>query len=294
MASGITIYIVGSMASGKTTLINAIMGNKLLPYASNASISIEYSDIDNFRGVAYGQDAKEIKKGDNISRHTLREWVQDNRLSSITVTGRIPFISPLNMNIRIVEVSSALWTEHRFDIIENTLGERAFIIFVYPVDRLMNTCELGLIKTIAQIGNNRVYKGLFFVVNRMDVLNPKEDDINKVLCNYKDFLSNCGIKIPAIFPISAQAALEARTKPKVQLVLPVYRQFIKHYPSTHYDAYYQFSHLPNLIRIETEHYLKEAENNQNREDGECTAIEIHSGIMSLEKAISLSLNKIHY
>lgn len=42
-----------------------------------------------------------------------------------------------------------------------------------------------------------------------------------------------------------------------------HRQYIKHFPSTHYD----YTHLPDYIRLEIEYDLIMAKNNPNKKEG---------------------------
>ena len=61
-----TIYVVGMMATGKSTLINAMLGKKLMPYdyASHSLICIEHANNNELQGVAYDMSKHEIMKDD--------------------------------------------------------------------------------------------------------------------------------------------------------------------------------------------------------------------------------------
>lgn len=48
MANGSTIYIIGGLASGKSTLIDAMIGKRLMPYSLEKPMFIEFVDINNF------------------------------------------------------------------------------------------------------------------------------------------------------------------------------------------------------------------------------------------------------
>lgn len=288
MANNSHIYIIGGPASGKSTLINAMIGKRLMPYSLEKPMFIEFVDIDNFKGFAYGHDAEEIMRNDNSTQQALSEWNHDYRVSSIAVMGRIPFVRSLNMNVGIVRVpcvSKSLWH------LISTIGELDIVVFVlssFYYDKQL------LDKIILCIGRyNHGFERLFFVANKMDFLNPEEEDANQILSYFKSDISNNGILDPTIFPLSAWAALEARTRPVTKYSLSVFRQYIKHFPSTHFDSYYNFSKLPDYIRMEIEYELIMSRNNMNKKEGEYSLIEIHSGIVSLEKAIMLRLNKMY-
>lgn len=289
-----TIYVVGGMATGKSTLIDALIGKKLMPYnhTSHSLICIEYANINNFQGVAYDEDEREIMKDDNLTRHTLQEWNDDERISFINVKGRIPFLNTLGVKVRIVEVT-ILNNKDYLEFLRNIICERSLVVNIACADRFLSNDEWEHIQHICDMTKCDVqfHDRFFFAINQMDVFNPEEESIEDALVKIKANLENRGIFNPNLFPVSAQAALEARTKPTIEQVLPVYKQYIKHFPSTHFDAYYQFSHLPNLAQIETEKLLTEAYNDTEKERGKYTTIEIHSGIVSIEKAITLYINK---
>ena len=296
------INVVATMSSGKSTLINALLDKKLMPVAAEATtatiVNITDTDIDGYKGVAYDCDNKIVAKEDDLTYSIMKEWNENDQISSIDIEGRIPCVNSVGMKLVLVDTpgpNNSADERHKAMTYEMLAdSDKSLVLFVMRADSLAVDDEkvfLDYVCDSMRKGGKQSRDRYIFAINKMDVFNPEEESVEGALVKIKGNLEKRGIFNPNIFPVSAQAALEARTKPKVQLVLPVYRQFIKHYPSTHYDAYYQFSHLPNLIRIETEHYLKEAENNQNREDGEYTAIEIHSGIVSIEKAIELYINK---
>ena len=296
------INVVATMSSGKSTLINALLDHKLMPVAAEATtatiVNITDTDIDGYKGVAYDYDNKIVAKEEDLTYSIMKEWNMNEQISSIDIEGRIPCVNSVGMKLVLVDTpgpNNSADKRHKAMTYEMLAdSDKSLVLFVMRADSLAVDDEkvfLDYVCDSMRKGGKQSRDRYIFAINKMDVFNPEEESVEGALVKIKDNLEKRGIFSPNIFPVSAQAALEARTKPIVQLVLPVYRQFVKHYPSTHYDAYYHFSHLPNLIRIETEQYLKEADKNQNREDGEYTAIEIHSGIVSIEKAIELYINK---
>lgn len=58
---------------------------------------------------------------------------------------------------------------------------------------------------------------------------------------------------------------------------------LEKYDSFHFESYYHYSHLPHVVRLKFEDDLKVADDD--------TKIEIHSGIVSIEKAIGQYINK---
>lgn len=296
------INVVATMSSGKSTLINALLDHKLMPVAAEATtatiVTIIDTDIDGYRGVAYDNEGKVVAKENSLTYSVMKEWNANDNISSIDIEGRIPCVNSVGMKLVLVDTpgpNNSADKRHKAMTYEMLAdSEKSLVLFVMRADSLAVDDEkvfLDYVCDSMKKGGKQSRDRFIFAINKMDVFNPEEESVEDALEKIKDNLEKRGIFHPNIFPVSAQAALEARTKPAVQLVLPVYSQFVKHYPSTHYDAYYRFSHLPNLVRIETEKFLEEAANDPDKTEGEYTNIEIHSGIVSIEKAIELYINK---
>lgn len=296
------INVVATMSSGKSTLINALLDHKLMPMAAEATtatiVTVTDTDIDGYRGVAYDNTGKEYAKDDHLTYHKMKEWNADENISTIDIEGRIPCVNSVGMKLVLVDTpgpNNSADERHKamtYEMLEDS--DKSLVLFVMRADSLAVDDEkvfLDYVCDSMKKGGKQSRDRYIFAINKMDVFNPEEESVEAALVKIRENLEKRGIYHPNIFPVSAQAALEARTKPMVQLVLPVYSQFVKHYPSTHYDAYYQFSHLPNLVRTETDRYLNEAANNPDKTEVEYTNIEIHSGIVSIEKAIELYINK---
>lgn len=284
-----TIFVLGCMARGKSTLVNALMRKRLLPFAEEYTITIINADTENYVGIAYDNEDKEIFIEDNLTRHTLEDWKKNDRIVSVCIYGRIPLFASIKQKSLSIVIPSYKERTVIYDMLADS--EKSLVLFVMGADCLGAVDEMVLLNNVCNMGGKQSRDRYIFAINKMDVFTPEEESVEEALVKIKNKLENRGIFNPNIFPVSAQAALEARTKPTIQLVLSVYTQFVKHYPSTHYDAYYQFSHLPNLVRIDIDKYLNEAANNSDKTAGEYTNVEIHSGIVSIEKAIELHINK---
>lgn len=296
------INVVATMSSGKSTLINALLDKKLMPVAAEATtatiVNIIDTDIDGYRGVAYDAEYKVVEKDSDLNYAKMKVWNSNEKISTIDIEGRIPCVNSVGMKLVLIDTpgpNNSADKRHKaltYEMLEDS--DKSLVLFVMRADSLEVDDEkvfLDYVCDCMKKGGKQSRDRYIFVVNKMDVFNPEEESVEGALVKIKNRLEKKGIFNPNIFPVSAQAALEARTKPMVEQVLPVYRQYIKHFPSTHFDTYYKFSHLPNLAQIEAEKYLAEAANNPDKATGEYTAIEIHSGVVSIEKAIELYINK---
>lgn len=296
------INVVATVSSGKSTLINALLDKKLMPVANEATtatiVNIIDTDIDKYKGVAYDANNKVVDKDDNLTYAKMKVWNSNEKISSIDIEGRIPCVNSVGMKLVLIDTpgpNNSADKRHKtmtYEMLEDS--DKSLVLFVMRADSLAvddETVFLDYVCNSMKKGGKQSRDRYIFAINKMDVFNPEEESVENALLTIKTSLEKRGIYNPNIFPVSAQAALEARTKPTIEQVLPVYKQYVKHFPSTHFDSYYKFSHLPNLAQIEAEQLLAEAANDTDKERGEYTSIEIHSGIVSIEKAIELYINK---
>lgn len=296
------VNVVATMSSGKSTLINALLDCELMPVANEATTAIVVSVIDTerngFGGVAYDKDNNEIARAENLSYEKMEEWNSNKDISYVEIEGRIPCVNAVGMKLVLIDTpgpNNSADKRHK-DMTYEMLADsdKSLVLFVMRADSLAVDDEkifLDYVCDVMKKGGKQSRDRYIFAINKLDLFNPAKESFEDALAKVKENLERRGIYNPNIFPVSAQAALEARTKPVRPRILGTFKEDVKDYPSTHFDAYYQFSHLPNLVRIETELFLKEAANNPDKMEGEYTNIEIHSGIVSIEKAIELYINK---
>ena len=296
------INVVATMSSGKSTLINALLDHKLMPVAAEATtatiVSITDTDIDGYRGVAYDCDDNELMREDNLTYQIMKEWNSNQQISSIDIEGRIPCVNSVGMKLVLIDTpgpNNSGDKRHKAMTYEMLAdSDKSLVLFVLngaQLDVDDETVFLDYVCDIMQKGGKQSRDRYIFAINKLDQWNPEEELAENALIKVKKKLEDRGIFNPNIFPVSAQAAFEARTRPMIPQVLSSYQKYIKLFPSTHYDAYYQYSHLPHLAKIEIDRLLKEAMDNPDQEEREYTTIEIHSGIVSIEKAIELYINK---
>lgn len=296
------INVVATMSSGKSSLINALLATELMPVASEATtatvVNIIDTDIEGYRGIAYDCNGNEIEREKDLTYSIMESWNEDERISSIDIEGRIPCVNSVGMRLVLIDTpgpNNAADERHRaltYNMLNNS--DKSLVLFVMRADNSGVDDEKAFLEYVCDSmkkGGKQSRDRYMFAINKLDTFNPAKEDIKGFLEKQKNRLEEKGIFQPNLFPVSALAALEARTTPEIEMLLPIYRQLIKKFSSTHFDSYYQFSHLPNIARAEIEQYLVEAANNSNKTEAEYTEIEIHSGIVSIEKAIELYINK---
>ena len=81
------INVVATMSSGKSTLINALLGQQLMPAANEATtatiVKIVDTEQDYFSAVAYDKSGQVVWKTENVTLSDMRELNNDEKVSTI-------------------------------------------------------------------------------------------------------------------------------------------------------------------------------------------------------------------
>lgn len=289
------INVVATMSSGKSTLINAILGKKLMPVANMATtatiVRIIDTEQENFLGIAYDSDGKEILREDNITYKIMKGWNDNTSISAIDIYGRIPCVSSVGMKLILVDTpgpNNSRDENHKkltYQMLSDS--DKSLVLFVMNGEQLNIDDEKDFMDYVCECmktGGKQSRERYIFAVNKIDRYNPEEESISEPLEQAKSVLENRGIFEPNIFPVSAQVALECRTNPKIKMALPNYSQLLQISEEMRFDEYYSFNNLPHVVKLKIEQYLNDTESREEE-------IEIHSGIVSIEEAIGLYINK---
>lgn len=291
------INVVATMSSGKSTLINALLGQQLMPAANEATtatiVKIVDTPQDNFSAVAYDKSGQIVAKIDNITLDEMRKLNSDVKVSSIEIKGKIPFVQSVGMKLVLVDTPGPnnsrdkSHEEMTYRMIADS--DKSLVLYVMNGQQLGINDEKVFLDYVCQSmkeGGKQARERFIFAVNKMDAFKPKDegvDCIERALENVKTGLEERGIYNPNIFPVTACAALELRTDDDEPMALDNFRRGTRKYDALHFDSYYQYSNLPQPVRQRIEEFKASAEEDE--------LVEIHTGIISIEQAISQYINK---
>ena len=282
------INVIASMSTGKTTLINALLGKKLMPMAMMATTAVVTrifaSDQPHYSAVAKDGNGTIVSKEENINYETMKAWNSDERISSIDIYGPIPLAK--NAGVRIVLVDTPcpnnFRDKHHRGMIYEMLepSDNSLVLYVHSS---VGGPDDGLIDYIGKCinnGNKKSCDRYIFAVTKMDTFYPGNDEIPIILDYVKNDIGNRGITQPNLFPIAALPCLQIRDKEIKKRELRSYESLIEESDEFKFDEYYQLNHLPVSSRIRLE-----------SSNEEYTKTELHTGIPSIEEAIRLYVNK---
>lgn len=213
------VYVVATMSSGKSTLINAMLGCDLLPAGNEATTATitHIADTDKMHGhfTGTGQNAKgeQITADDNLTLERLREWNATHEVRQIDIKGDIVAIRERE-EVRLVltdtpGTNNSQDEEHQRITMEFIQDSRRnpLILYVINATQLGTTDDrnlLGLVAETMRKGGKQSKDRFIFVINKMDMFDPESgENISDILERIRQYLASNGIPNPQVYPVSA-------------------------------------------------------------------------------------------
>lgn len=291
------VNVVATMSSGKSTLINALLGQQLMPAANEATtatiVKIVDTDQNHFSAIGYDKSGNKVKVIEKVTLEDMKALNDDLKVSEVIIKGKIDFVSSAGMKLVLVDTPGPnnsrdkRHEEMTYKMIADS--DKSLVLYVMNGQQLGINDEKIFLDYVCQNmkkGGKQSRERFIFAVNKMDAFKPKdegEDCIERALNSVKLGLEDRGIYNPNIFPVTAAAALEKRIEDDEPMAIDNFRRGVKKYRALHFDNYYQYSHLPQAVRRRIEKWIETTEGDDQ--------MEIHTGIVSIEQAISQYINK---
>lgn len=178
------ILVTANMSAGKSTLINAIIGQKVAKTsqaACTSTINYYYNTLDN--------NQYQIESEDESKQVNVVSYDFTNKQTQLIDTPGINF---------------ALDQKHG-DLTKKTILEEKFdkLVYVFNGSQLATNDEFDYLKFIFEnVDENKI----LFVINKVDNFKKEEDSILESVNTAKKDLNIIGFKNPKVFPMSAEAA----------------------------------------------------------------------------------------
>lgn len=247
MKKDIKIAVVATMSSGKSTLINALLGQELLP-SKNEACTAKISKIANnnmlkeFQCECLDKNRNVIYKEKSVSYEDLEKYNEDEKVVYLNIEGPIDYIFEGESRLILIDTpgpNNSRDIKHG-EITYKILNDKDFEKIIY----VMNATQFGInddsnfLRKISHLmikENEKLKDKFLFVVNKCDELDiEKEETIDKLLEMVKEYLLNFEIKNPNIIFTSAQMAkliridkLGKKLSRKEKAFLKSYEDFIE-------------------------------------------------------------------
>lgn len=287
----IKVAVIATMSSGKSTLINSMIAQKIMPSKSGACTSkiviINHKPLTDFKLKSV--DGVEENKIINIE--DMKVLNDKEGIKEIEIEGNIKALDTTK-NLQLIDTpgpNNSLNGSHKKTTMEYIKsGDKPIILFVLDGSKLLTDDEAYLIEVIADETkrDGKVDEERFiFAINKSDDF-KKDDNIVKIKEDVKRKLREYGIKNPNIHFIAAQNALLSRLDDNgIELSEDEEDELylITRKASRGTYNFYLESDLSPKVRSELEKISEGAKGNQQ--------VLVTSGILGLELTIKELINK---
>ena len=302
-SSDFEVNVVATMSAGKSTLINSLLGQRLMPAkqeACTATITeIKDNDSDHFEAQVYDKDGNLIESHDNLTYSIMERLNSNPSVSRIRTEGDIPFVNADDVSLVLVDTpgpNNSRDPEHRAATYRMlSESSKTVVLYIMNATQLAVDDDNNLLAHVAdsmKVGGKQSRDRFIFVVNKLDDFKKGEDSIDAALQKVKDYLADNGIENPNIYPTSALTALNIRTilaesddddDDDVYEAKGKVRKFNRN-EEMHFEKY---APLPASVRGQIANRLDEAVSNGDVNEQAL----IHSGVVSVEEAIRMYVRK---
>ncbi len=313
------VNVIATMSAGKSTLINALLRKKLMPAKQEACTAIvtEITDKDKdiFEAKIFDKNNNLINSNPNLKLEDMERFNSDSSVSRIEINGDIPFVSSNDTSLVLVDTpgpNNSRDVEHQRMTMRN-LNEtsKTLILYVLNATQLGVNDDSNLLEIVAdsmKVGGKQSKDRYIFVVNKLDNFRKGEDSVENSIEKVKKYLEDKGIKNPNVYPASALTALDIRTILKNHRVVGididelddnVSETIIKVKKMNNNTEFHLEKYAPvtpsmrNKLdkQIEEAKKLSSSEDKEEKSEGMKREALIHSGIISIEEAIKLYVEK---
>lgn len=309
------IAVVATMSSGKSTLINAMLGRELLPArneATTATIAKIYDEdgMANFTAEVRSVGGKIIQTFDNFTLADMDavntagnsdkyDGDPNDRPSTIEIHGDIVGIDSSNMRLVLSDTPgpnnsrTQEHKEHTHSLLHKEY--KPMILYVLNATQIATNDDNLLLKSVSEAmkaGGRQSNERFMFILNKADAFDPGKGEgekLENVIERVKEYLAKHDIFEPRIFPVSALVAKVIRqyinkdtlTETEEDEILPKHTSFI----NRDYKHFEKYASLSNYCKNLQDGMLEKAKDNPYKE-----AL-IHTGIVSIELAIAEYISK---
>lgn len=297
------VNVVATMSAGKSTLINSLLRQKLMPAkqeACTATITkIKDNDADCFMAKVYDKDGTLIQTHAELTYETMEQLNANPSVSRIQVEGNIPFVTADDVSLVLVDTpgpNNSRDPEHKAATYRMlSESSKPLVLYIMNATQLAVNDDYNLLSHVAEsmkVGGKQSRDRFIFVVNKLDDFKKGEDSVEAAITKVRDYLKDNGIENPNIYPASALTALNIRTilansdddnDDDVYEAKGKVRKFNRN-EEMHFEKY---APLTPSMRGEVEDMLAKAvaEGDDNQQSL------IHAGIVPIEAAIRMYVQK---
>ena len=209
------MVVMATMSSGKSTLINSLLGQDILPSRNAACTAKKYAILDDDQEnstkiyVTYKNGNTEVME-ENIAEE-LDKANDDDNVTDILIRGHVKGVLNTDKALLIIDTpgpNNSRDESHEqtvLDIIKKIKG--GLFLYVLNATQLAIHDDVNLLQIVKDFIKNNPQASILFIINKVDLLDEEiGETIEQLMLNAKEYLIQNGIENPQIIPVSALAA----------------------------------------------------------------------------------------
>ena len=215
------ICVVATMSSGKSTLINSMLGDKLMPAKAEACTAIitKIKDQDGkkyWSANVYDKSERLLEAYNELTYDDMERLNSNPEVSTISITGDIPFVTSEDKSLVLVDTpgpNNARDLEHKITQNKFLEGSSKSLVLYIMEPTFGNNDDNELLKTVAksmEVDGKKSRDRFIFVINKMDNRRREDGPISDTLERVEEYLNEHGIYTPNLYPAAALPALNIR------------------------------------------------------------------------------------
>ncbi|PRR81998.1 dynamin family protein [Clostridium vincentii] len=209
------VVVVATMSSGKSTFINALIGQDILSTQNQACTARTIQILDNDKLSTY-RAYVEYNDGKNLivdlkNRDIIDSFNNDDTIKDILIEGNIKRIRNRNRAVVLIDTPGTNFSgddTHQKETYKfiSTL-EDGLILYVINATQFGVNDDFKLMTHIKErIESSNKKLKILFVVNKIDEFDVEKESVQEAMNSIYKYIVSNGIENPTIIPISALAA----------------------------------------------------------------------------------------
>lgn len=218
ISSEFDVSVIATMSSGKSTLINALLGTELMPYKNEACTATiarikDIDGMDHFEAKYLDKDNNLLGSCDRLTLNDMESINNNPEVAYIDIEGDVPSIESKGVKLVLVDTpgpNNSRTEDHKnhtYKIIKEK--SKPMVLYVLNATQLQTNDDKELLSAVAdamKVGGKQSKDRFLFALNKIDLFDAEKESVSGTIENVKTYLSQFGIENPNIFPTSAETA----------------------------------------------------------------------------------------
>ncbi|KYH31391.1 GTPase Era [Clostridium tepidiprofundi DSM 19306] len=207
------ILVIATMSSGKSTLINAILGQDILPSQNEICTSKIITVTQNYsldRCIGFAKGNKEILHS-YLNNKILNDWNISPEYKEIEIEGGLSNIGKYKKKLKFIDTpgTNNSIDKNHYKLTYGTLNKNKFDLIIYVLNATNLACDDDyiLLNTVAEYLKKNSKQDILFVLNKMDEIDIESNEsLQEIYDNAMNYIKKAGINEPKLISISAYGA----------------------------------------------------------------------------------------